>query len=125
MIETNVNIRNELNFSDLYRSVSYIGLNFSDLYRIVNYIGLNFSDLYRSVNYIGLNFSDVYRSVNYIGLLAKFTQTPSVFIHFACDPSYLHFDKHHENEIHALNKLVCEAKNAVLHFPQHTAVKFW
>ena len=33
-----------------------------------------------------LNFSDVYRSVNYSGTLAKFTLTPSMFIHFARDP---------------------------------------
>ena len=36
-----------------------------------------------------LNFSDVYRSVNYIGSVAKFTGTPSRFIHFACSRYFI------------------------------------
>ena len=33
-----------------------------------------------------LNFSDAYQRVNYIWSLAKFSWTPSGFIHFAHDP---------------------------------------
>ena len=60
-VEMNIDISNELNFSAVYRRISYIG------------------------SLAKFTWTPNYRSINYIGSLAKFTWTRSGFIHFARD----------------------------------------
>ena len=67
-LKMNVNISNELNFSDVYRSVNYNG----SLAKFTR----------NPLGFIHFARDPIYRSVNYTGSLAKFTG----FIHFARDP---------------------------------------